>query len=327
MDREKIDGWCEKGILGLVLGILVIGPLAFGAHAPPQFLVLQGLTMGVMGLWVVRLWVAERPQLLWPPICWAVLAFMAYAVGRYWQADIEYVARIEMTRVLVYGFLFYAILNNLHRQESIQIITLTLLFLAMAIAFYAGYQFLTKSPRIWNIKDTNYIGRGRGTFIYPNHLAGFLELLLPLGLCYVLMGRLGHVTKVFLGYAAVVMLAGIGVTLSRGGWLVTALELMVLCGILLTQRDFRLQGLVLLTVLVVAGAMVIPRVQTMRERMAQTVKSGKADDLRLAVWQPAWEIWRDNFWWGAGPAHFDYRFPSIARSWCNCVPSGRIAIT
>ena len=30
MDREQLDGWCEKGILSLVLAILVYSPMAFG---------------------------------------------------------------------------------------------------------------------------------------------------------------------------------------------------------------------------------------------------------------------------------------------------------
>jgi O-antigen ligase len=179
----------------------------------------------------------------------------------------------------------------------------------MAISFYACYQFFTKSPRVWDVVTPAYKGRGSGTFIYPNHLAGFLEMLMPLGWCYVLMGRLSHVTKIFLGYATLVMLAGIGVTLSRGGWVVTGVELVVLCGVMVSQRDFRLQGLALLAVLLVAGVVVIPRVQVMQVRFEQIGRSGKADDLRLALWKPAVKIWRDNFWWGAGPAHFDYRFP------------------
>jgi tetratricopeptide (TPR) repeat protein len=32
------------------------------------------------------------------------------------------------------------------------------------------------------------------------------------------------------------------------------------------------------------------------------------EDFRYRLWVPAAEIWRDNFLWGAGPAHFDYRF-------------------
>ena len=126
-----LDRWCEVGILGLVLAILVFGPLAMGAVDAPAFLVVQGLTIGVMLLWAVRIWAGPKPQLLWPPICWVVLAFMIYAVARYLTADIEYVARLEMIQVVMYAFLFFAIVNNLYRQETAQIIGFTLIFLAM----------------------------------------------------------------------------------------------------------------------------------------------------------------------------------------------------
>ena len=48
MNREVLDGWCERAILALVLAILVFGPLAFGAVPAPAFLVIQALTLGVM---------------------------------------------------------------------------------------------------------------------------------------------------------------------------------------------------------------------------------------------------------------------------------------
>ena len=128
-----------------------MGPLAAGATRTLPFLIIQGLTLGVMVLWGARFWLSSRPQLLWPPICWAVVAFVLYAVVRYFNADIEYVARQELIRILVYAFLFFAILNNLHRQESTQIISCTLVFLAMAISFYAGYQFLTHSNWVWHM--------------------------------------------------------------------------------------------------------------------------------------------------------------------------------
>src|SRR5579859_3064276 len=137
MNRDAVDGWLERGILALVLAILVFGPLALGAVRELEFGIIEAMTVGVLALWTTRLWISPRPQLLWPPICWAVLAFCVYAVIRYRAADIEYVARLELLQVLVYGFLFLAILNNLYRQESVQFITFTLVFVAMAISFYA----------------------------------------------------------------------------------------------------------------------------------------------------------------------------------------------
>src|ERR1043166_7733919 len=151
MNRDALDKYLERGILGLVLAILAFAPLAMGAVDAWAFLVVQGLTMAVMALWVVRVWVGPRPQLLWPPLCWAVLAFAVYAVARYFTADIEYVARQEVIRVLVYAFLFFATLNNLHRQESVQILVVSLVLLAMLISCYAVFQFMTGTTRVWHV--------------------------------------------------------------------------------------------------------------------------------------------------------------------------------
>src|SRR5450631_3297961 len=185
MDREDLDIWCERSILGLVMGILVFAPLAMGAVDAWAFLVVQGLTIAVMLAWALRIWISPKPKLLWPPLCWVVLAFAIYAVARYFTADIEYVARQEMIRVVMYAFLFFAIVNNLYRQEYSQVISFTLIFLAMGIAAYAVFQFFTHSDRVWNLVAM-YPGRGTGTYISPNNLACFLAMLLPLALAYLL---------------------------------------------------------------------------------------------------------------------------------------------
>jgi len=176
MNRETLDQWCERGILALVLGILVFGPLALGAARLQEFLVVQALTAGVLLLWLARLWLSPRPKILWPPLSWVVLAFTLYAIGRYLTCDVEYVGRQELLRILVYATLFFAILNNLHGQESVQLISYALIFLGMAISCYAIFQFLTGSDHVWWFQG-GYKGRGSGTYICPNHLAGFLEML------------------------------------------------------------------------------------------------------------------------------------------------------
>lgn len=308
MNRDVLDRWCELGILGLVLSILVTGPLALGAVGPVSFLVLQALTVGVMFLWAVRLWVNPHPRLLWPPICWAVVGFAVYAIARYLTCDVEFLGRQELIRVLVYAFLFLAILNNLHRQESTQIISFTLIFLGMAIAIYAIYQFLTGSDHVWHYV-TPYKHRGSGTYISPNHLAGFLELLLPLALAYAMAGRAKPVTRIVLGYAALVLMGGIAVSVSRGGWIAALVALVLFFGILAFQRGHRLPALVVFAVLLVAGFVVLPRSEVFKVRLKQMVVEGKPnDDLRFAMWEPAFRMWQDYPWWGVGPDHFNARF-------------------
>jgi O-antigen ligase/tetratricopeptide (TPR) repeat protein len=314
MNREALDRWCERGILGLVLTILVLGPLAMGAVRPSEYLIIQGLTVGVMLLWGARLWLNPRPQLLWPPICWAVAGFTVYVIIRYFTSDIEYLARQELIRLLLNACLFFAILNNLHRQESIQVINCTLILLAMAIACYAGYQFLAHSNRVWRFEVPLEFGAS-GTYISRNHLGGFLEMLLPLALAYTLLSRLGAVAKVFLGYASLVILAGIVFTISRGTYASTAVALLLFFGVLLFHRTYRLPALVLLAVILAAGVYFLPRSYAFRVRFGPLVAEDRGgrleDDSRIILWQSALRLWRQNVWWGVGLAHYDARFPEF----------------
>lgn len=308
MNRERLDQWCEWGIFGLVLAIMVFAPLATGAVGTWEFLIVQGLTLGVMALWGLRVWINPKPRLLWPPLCWVVVTFTAYAVARYLTADVEYVARGELLRILVYATLFFAILNNLYRQETVQIMVAVMVLLGMLIAGYAIYQFVTGSDRVWNyIKP--YPNRGSGTFICPNSLAGFLEMLLPLGLAFALVSRLPHTWRVILGYASLVILAGIGVSISRMGWVATAVSLLVFILILLLRRRWRLPAIILLTAVMFLGAYTYQRNFYFQRRVAALVESNVQTNARMGLWKSAWAMWLDHFWWGVGPAHFDVRYP------------------
>ncbi len=239
---------------------------------------------------------------------WAVLAFVIYTFVRYTQAPVEYLARSELLRVLAYGFLFFALIDNLHGQEETQRIAFVLIFVGMAISLYAVYQFITNSPFVWHLRKPAYAHRGSGTFICPNHLAGFLEMVLPLSLAYVMTGRLKHTTKIFLAYAAVAMLVGIGVSISRGGWIATAAALLFFFVLLLSKRSYRLPALVVLVLLVAGGAFFLNKTFRAQERLNQLVEQDKFKDMRFRLWQPTVEIWKENFWWGVGPGQFDEAF-------------------
>src|SRR5205814_1100093 len=165
MDRLKLDGWCERAILGLIVSILGFSALATGCVRPEDFVVVQWLSVIVLVLWLCRFWLNPKHRLLWPPLCWAMLAFMAYAVIRYLTADVEYLARQEVIKVLTYCFLLFAVITNLHRLETTQTIATIVLGLGTFIALYAVYQFLSGSDQVWHFVRADIYGRrGSGTF-------------------------------------------------------------------------------------------------------------------------------------------------------------------
>ena len=312
MNGGTLDRLFELGILALVLAILVFAPLAMAAVAAPEFLVVQGLVMAVMLLWALRIIFNPKIPFYWPPICRAVLAFALYAVARYLTADIEYVARLEMIQTLLYAFLFLAIVNNLTSKESAQIISFTMTFLAAGISCYAVYQFMTHSNRVWNMFSP-YPGRASGTFISPNNFSCFLEMLLPLALAFMLAGRIRPLTRIFLAYTAVVMTGGLAMTFSRGGWIATAAGVFGLLAALLSHRKHRLPSFLFLLALAVAGTVFVTKYLSHTVSYMQRVEplgQNPSGDLesRRKLWQAAEQMWAGHFWFGVGPAHYDYRF-------------------
>ena len=311
---RNVDWWCERGILLLVLAALVFAPLAFGAVYVWTFLVVLALMIGVGMLWLIRIWGGHKPKLLWPPLGWAVAAFVLYAIVRYFTADIEYVARQELIRILVYAFLFLAVVNNLYDQEATETITYTLTIVAALTASYALTQFLHHSIHVWNLTSP-YPGRAAGTYINPNHFAGFLEMVLPLAVAFLMAGRIGVVTRVLLAYAILTILAGLAVTFSRGGWIAAAAGMSMVLGFLLCHQNHRLRALIVVVLLFVFGAFFTVHFLTnsagFMRRVMRTDDSGPTalDTLsRVQMWNGAAQMWLDHPWWGVGPGHFDYNF-------------------
>jgi tetratricopeptide (TPR) repeat protein len=77
---------------------------------------------------------------------------------------------------------------------------------------------------------------------------------------------------------------------------------------LMRQRDYRQQAVLLLAVLTAIFAFFFWRAEMPPERRERFEVAFQVEDVRFKVWQPALAIWKDHFWFGAGPAHFDYRF-------------------
>ena len=312
MDRELIEKWLERGILAVVTVALVGGPLALGGVRPQEYVWLQALVALGIILWLGRLWVAPSFRLQWTPVGWFVLGFMGYALVRYQQADVEYVARLEGLRILLYGWLFFLVLNNLHRQEAIQWLLGAVLATGTVLSVYALYQFFSGSNQVLEFaRPEAYRGRGSGTFICPNHLAGYVEMLLPVALAILVLSRRGAVARIFSAYAAVMLFAGLGVSVSRGGYLASGAALVLLLAVLIRYRSHRKPVLVGVAVLAVLAVAFTLRTQQVQKRFRLMLVPGQLENImgRPDLWGAATRMWLDAPWVGVGPAHFDLRFP------------------
>ena len=313
MDRKTLDNIFEKGILGLVLAALLFSALATGAVRTLEFAIVETLVATAGILWLVRIWVdPNHKRLLLPPVVWPMLLFLGYAAFHYMQADVEYTARREVLRLVLYALLFLVVLNNLHKSDCTQLVLYVMLMGGTGIAIYGLVQVIAGSESVWHFtRPSQYTGRGSGTFINPNHFAGFLGMLLPLCLASVLTGRISQPMRILLGYSALMLLGGVAVSMSRGAWISTALMLLSLVVILGLRKQFRLKGIILTCVVLGIISLFFVKSDFAQSRISRVSTPGTPEHVgsRTQLWSAAANVWKEDKLLGVGPAHFDHRFP------------------
>ena len=320
-DKKTWDELLERTLTILVPGLVVLNALLFGGVQNPEFSALAAF--GCV-LWAARFWLNRSHRLLFHPVVLPLLGFLAYAAYRTQQVDVTYPARMELLALGTTTAVFLLSLNNLQRQETTQWAVAILVTAGTLIAAYAVVQLVRQSDRVlWVAQPAGYVKRAGGTFVNPNHLAGFLVALFPLAVSHLFIGRSKPLPKILFGYASLVMLAGIAVTMSRGGWAAALLAFVfVFSWMLWRRRELRIALLVCLAVVGIGGYVFIHSVDKAWARVENVSAGNNLDGgaSRKWLWAPAYRMWQDHQLLGVGPGQFDVRFPAYRPPWIQSDP-------
>ena len=313
----------NRAVLFLIFAAIAYNALAFGGvRLIDQVfsMVMTGLALGLFAIRSLasRRWVSAGgiPGLF-------IFVFFMYACARHSFADTEYASRRELIEVALGVALFYLTVNCVEKPVEWRCLIGGLLVVATAAALYASYQYFARSEHVWtSIRPDQYRGRGSGTFVNPNHLAGFLELVLPLGVVLSATSRLSWPKRIMAAYCVLAIIAGIVVTFSRGGWLAAAsgLGMISIWMTLAQRRKFGWMLAMLLGVAIFCG--LVSSTYIMRQRISIAVKEFEGDQVstRRLIWQSAWEVWGTNPWWGVGADQFQYQYFAYRDPWLQTNP-------
>ncbi|MBU3935912.1 MAG: lipid A core--O-antigen ligase, partial [Proteobacteria bacterium] len=161
----------------------------------------------------------------------------------------------EFFRFATYVLCYVAAIQILSRYQSLKKVLLTLCFLAGAIAFEGIIQKYGSPDKIYWFRTTLDNSTMTGPWVYHNHFAGFMEMLLPICLALFLFYRPSFsynlplrekIVSVFtlpkanmhiiLGLSAILMYVSIFVSLSRGGIISSTLALLLFLFLLTRNR-------------------------------------------------------------------------------------------
>ncbi len=233
--------------------------------------------------------------------------------------------------------LFYWVaLYGIENRRQIQWIILGLLILGLLESVYGLFQLVSGEPYILWWKKAYYVDVATGTFINRNHLAGFLSMLVCLGVGYIWalgreerrisrkrswydrmegLGRTFGAKGVIVLLCIAVMIAGLLGSASRGGALSLLTGLIFMAGLIIT-RFFRNRNAFVLVFMLSVVCMYVGYVAADRvlERF-QYIDSGF--ESRLAMTKATWEMGKDFPLTGIGLGTFEYVFPGYQHTEMN----------
>lgn len=161
----------------------------------------------------------------------AAAVFFGYVLFRTMGSPEEYLARTNL--FLAGGALILYLLSAFQVAPGQSRLLLVALLVALgaancvvgAVQFFEGQNYM---PFGLLPRAADYGNRASGFFYCPNHLAGFLEIALLMGLAVAWWSRWPAYAKVLCGFGSLTCLAGLLLTVSRGGYLGTLAGLIVL---------------------------------------------------------------------------------------------------
>ncbi len=275
-------------------------------------------------------------------LAWPFLIFFV-GIGLSWLHALSIGASlIETTKWLEMLILYLLIVNQLPAQHLHRVVMLILLTGA-AQAILGIYQFIFKvGPSGFLLFDGLFM-RAYGTFAQPNPYAGYLGLVLPLALALTLY-YLSSTHRYYLPlFTLFLLITALFATQSRSGWIAAIIAAgIVLLVLSRTAKIIFATTTLLGTMTALAGSFNLDITtfisngtgvyQIIMQRFVEAMSIFTINDLaqieltdtnfatleRLAHWQAAWAMWRDNFWFGVGFGNYEAVYPAYAiGSWIN----------
>jgi O-antigen ligase len=233
-----------------------------------------------------------------PVLGLGAVALMQFATG---ASVYPYLTKIELLRWSAYALLLFLAVQSFQTKEQIKQFVWFLLSLGFAVSLFGIVQYFSSNGKIYWAVTPPAGTSPFGPFVNPNHFAGFVELVAPLGLALLFFPSRSREKVPLLLLFTIVPIGAVFVSASRAGIIVVVLEFALLAFLSRMHRMGRKQLLGATAIGLLAGGMVLwLGVTKALERFEQLAHQGMSGELRVAMDEDTWRIFRDHPWAGTG---------------------------
>src|SRR5579863_4645951 len=332
--KDVIREWLAAGMDTILLygtfGLLMFGPLAFGAVEPWSTFILEVGSVLLTLLWLRKQWLGGELTIQGNPLFLPMAVFGFLILLQVVLPGATAYRHDTISGALLYcayAMLCFLAGQTLLRSSQARTIAVVLAFYGFAIAAFSLLQGVAPNGKLYWLRQPTMGGSIYGPYVNHNHYAGLMELLVPIPLVLSLSRLAREKERIAAGIGAAIMVATVFLSQSRGGMIAIFVELVIFAAILLHQRAFvgEKKGrriainlaaflLVLVSLLTwLGGKQLVSRVSSISTETHTELTGG----MRLSIDRDAFQMFRIKPVLGWGLGTFPVVYPQFRSFYTN----------
>jgi O-antigen ligase len=226
----------------LRVGICVLVTLAVLAHGGVEDWARAVLECGagiLFLVWAIDTYRTKNEQLTLPLILLPLAALGLVGLGQlvFRATASAYFTRAELQLLLAYLLLIFLAGQAFQSLEDWRSFAWFVMILGFLVSVFGILQHLTFNGKLYWLREMRYGGIPFGPYVNRNHFAGFAELVIPVSLVPLVLGRVRRERWVVVGLFAIIPLVALFFSASRGGIIGISVEAGILSVLILLQRS------------------------------------------------------------------------------------------